>query len=68
MGCFLLFSPKDGQSKMTNKIGHPVQPKKNNFLAKFKNSSDRRDSNLYFDMKKNNCKIIIDGTRTVGKL
>ena len=52
MGCFEIISPKVGHSKMTKKIGHPVQPKKNIFLAKFKNSSDRRDSNLYFDMKK----------------
>ena len=38
---------------MTKKIGHPVQPKKNFFFAKFKNSSDIRDSNFYFDMKNN---------------
>ena len=37
---------------MTKKIGHPVQPKKNIFFENFKNSSDRKDLNLYFDMKK----------------
>ena len=51
MGCFEIFSTKDGHSKMTKKIGHNVLPKKI-FFAKFKNSSDRIDLNLYFDMKK----------------
>ena len=51
VGCFLLFSPKDGHSKITKKIGHPVQPPIF-FFAKVKNSSDRIDLNLYFDMKK----------------
>ena len=43
MGCFEIFSPKDGHSKMTKKIGHHVLPKKY-FFAKFKYSSDRLKS------------------------
>ena len=42
-----------GPTKLETKILHP---------------SDRIDLNLYFDMKKNNCQIIIDGNRAVGKL
>ena len=34
------------------------------FFAKFKNSSDRKDLNLYFD----DCMIIIDGNKAAGKL
>ena len=68
IGCFEIFSPEDGYSKITKKNWHPVQPNKNIFFAKFKNSSDRIDLNLYCDMKKNNCKIIIDGNRAVEKL
>ena len=51
MGCFEIISLKDGHSKITKNIGHPVQPRQF-FFAEFKNLSDRRDSNLYFDMKK----------------
>ena len=32
MGCFEVFSPNDGHSKMTQKIGHPVQAKQILFL------------------------------------
>ena len=50
---------------MTKKIVHPVKPNKNcNFL----NSSDRKDLNFYFDMKKGYFEIIIEGNRAVGKL
>ena len=65
MGCFEIFSPKDGLSKITKQIGHPVvysPPPKIH-------STDRIDLNLYFDMKKiTDDQIIIDGNRAVGKL
>ena len=52
MGCFLLFSPKDGHSKMTKKNWTPCTAQKNIFFENFKYSSDRKDLNLYFDKKK----------------
>ena len=53
MGCFEIISHKNGHSKMTQKIGHSVQPIKNTFFfTEFKNTSDRKDLNLFFYMKK----------------
>ena len=52
MACFLLFSPKDGHSKMTKKNWTPCTAQKKYFFENFKNSSDRKDLNLKFDMKK----------------
>ena len=36
MGSFEIISPKDGHSKMTKKIGHPVQPTEKLFLQNLK--------------------------------
>jgi hypothetical protein len=36
MGSFEIISPKDGHSKMTKKIEHPVQPTKKLFLQNVK--------------------------------
>ena len=67
-GVLRYLAPKMATLKLPKKIRHPVHPKKIFVFAIFKKSSDRRDLYLYFDMKKNNCRMIIDGTRAFGKL
>ena len=52
MECFEIFSPEDGYSKITPKKLDTLYSQQNIFFAKFKNSSDRIDLNLYCEMKK----------------